>query len=602
MLGYRIRNAYVVLQVFNVMVQVPTARWAKDLKIIGTLNKTSKISDFDQPEDFASSLLLVFHEAYDKVVAVDSAHSYTVVTFIPPNLRNLEYFSVRPILLQSTGNHPKEATLVDKMAQFQVSTAVPDRVCISDDIVLDRINQCQRIRAAFVRKRPANSVLKRLRHAAFLFLHTLVSFLVVLAVSVVRLLNMKVRGSSLAEISAWCKQLDLRMRQISFFPVQFLCYYDPSILVGPNLLDQLQLPVSNSAHNINNSNYINLYNSLWLIVNDVLFGITAHRLYVRYHDAIFAFINDRVLEQLAFSQLHVLVSWVGSDHPAGFKLNNELGQFLAGMFLWMLQVWRSFFEDVLLFTENGHTKKVLEMVFTASCYCGVSFMVAMLADYLKVVTLHVYFFNLATTKIYHRQVETLKSLMQLFRGRKYNVLRQRIDNLDKDQFHIDQLLLGTFLFTILVYLLPTTFAFYFLFFGVRVAILTCLKLGDKLLIVLNLYPLFVMLLKLKNSRRLQGGIIFESQGSCGNTNWLHMANKALTYDEILRNFVHVFRQEGRFVRLAWNFAEGHQVELRNTRAMKFHYLMLPENYDNLVAVWEGTKKEHHVTLRPKPEN
>ena len=51
-------------------------------------------------------------------------------------------------------------------------------------------------------------------------------------------------------------------------------------------------------------------------------------------------------------------------------------------------------------------------------------------------------------------------------GKKRNVLRHRIDACDYEQ---DQLLLGTVLFTALVFLFPTTIAYYILFSMVRAA-------------------------------------------------------------------------------------------------------------------------------------
>jgi phosphatidylinositol glycan class Q protein len=98
------------------------------------------------------------------------------------------------------------------------------------------------------------------------------------------------------------------------------------------------------------------------------------------------------------------------------------------------------------------------------------------------------------------------SLFHLFRGKKRNVLRNRIDSCDYD---LDQLLLGTILFTLLVFLLPTVFAFYLTFASARMAIIT-LKAGlDTLLACLNHFPLFALMLRFKDSRRLPGGIHFE---------------------------------------------------------------------------------------------
>ena len=54
-------------------------------------------------------------------------------------------------------------------------------------------------------------------------------------------------------------------------------------------------------------------------------------------------------------------------------------------------------------------------------------------------------------------------------------------------------LAGTVLFTMLVYLLPTTVAFYVLFAGMRIAVLTACKMGGKVAVLFTLYPIFVVL-------------------------------------------------------------------------------------------------------------
>ena len=74
-------------------------------------------------------------------------------------------------------------------------------------------------------------------------------------------------------------------------------------------------------------------------------------------------------------------------------------------------------------------------------------------------------------RLYSLQVSALASLWRLFRGKKWNVLRQRVDSATYD---VNQLFIGTLLFTILLFLLPTTSLFYTVFTGV--CILVCLTI------------------------------------------------------------------------------------------------------------------------------
>ena len=132
--------------------------------------------------------------------------------------------------------------------------------------------------------------------------------------------------------------------------------------------------------------------------------------------------------------------------------------------------------------------------------------IAMFSDMLSTLTIHIYSFYLASGRIYHWQLTILRSLFHLFRGKKHNVLRNRIDSCDYD---LDQLLVGTILFTLLFFLLPTVAVFYLNFAIARMAIIS-LKAGfDTLLSCLNHFPLFALMLRIKDPRRLPGGIRFE---------------------------------------------------------------------------------------------
>lgn len=127
--------------------------------------------------------------------------------------------------------------------------------------------------------------------------------------------------------------------------------------------------------------------------------------------------------------------------------------------------------------------------------------ISMFSDLLSILTIHIYSFYVASARIFNWQLTTIISLFHLFRGRKRNVLRNRIDYCDYD---LDQLLLGTILFTVLFFLLPTVVVFYITFASARMILISLKALLDTCLAFLNHFPLFAVMLRVKDSKRLPG--------------------------------------------------------------------------------------------------
>uniref|UniRef100_A0A914WY14 Uncharacterized protein n=1 Tax=Plectus sambesii TaxID=2011161 RepID=A0A914WY14_9BILA len=63
---------------------------------------------------------------------------------------------------------------------------------------------------------------------------------------------------------------------------------------------------------------------------------------------------------------------------------------------------------------------------------------------------------------------SLVSLWRLFRGKKHNPLRNRVDSA---QFDSQQLFLGTLLFTVLLFLLPTVLVYFAVFSALRYSVI-----------------------------------------------------------------------------------------------------------------------------------
>ena len=136
-----------------------------------------------------------------------------------------------------------------------------------------------------------------------------------------------------------------------------------------------------------------------------------------------------------------------------------------------------------------------------SSFAGASMPISLFSDLVSALTLHIYSFYIASARIYNWQLTIIVSLFHLFRGKKRNVLRNRIDSCDYD---LDQLLLGTILFTLLTFLLPTVGVFYATFAGARMGIIILKAALDTWLAFLNHFSLFALMLRIKDSRRLPG--------------------------------------------------------------------------------------------------
>ncbi|KAI1479654.1 Gpi1-domain-containing protein [Daldinia eschscholtzii] len=300
------------------------------------------------------------------------------------------------------------------------------------------------------------------------------------------ILEWRARPSSpaLKDVSATAQQVEIRLQQFCYWPMQYV---------------KLRLRKNDWASvTTSHPDYIRFYNSLWLVANDVIIGIALGSYIIDNAEWVADTIN-MLLGSYTIDLLRTSISWL-MGWPAGLKLNSELALFLGDLFLWVIDYWSSCI---------GTLEPLLpHMVWFIgfSSFAGASMPIALFSDLLSVLTIHIYSFYLASARIFHWQLTILLSLFQLFRGKKYNVLRNRVDACDYD---LDQLLVGTILFTLLFFLLPTVVVFYLNFALARMVIISFKAVFDTLLSCLNHFPLFALMLRGKDPRRLPGGIRFE---------------------------------------------------------------------------------------------
>ncbi|XP_047214905.1 phosphatidylinositol N-acetylglucosaminyltransferase subunit Q-like [Girardinichthys multiradiatus] len=197
-------------------------------------------------------------------------------------------------------------------------------------------------------------------------------------------------------------------------------------------------------------------------------------------------------------QLEELLQWL-MGAPAGLKMNRALDQVLGRFFLYHIHLWISYIHLMSPFIQG-----ILWYGGLLACL-GLTFALSLLSDMVALFTFHIYCFYVYGARLYCLKIYGLSSLWRLFRGKKWNVLRQRVDSCSYD---LDQLFIGMLLFTILLFLLPTTALYYLVFTLLRLVVVLFQGVLHLSLDFINSFPLFAMALRICRPYRLAEGVKF----------------------------------------------------------------------------------------------
>ncbi|KIK00613.1 hypothetical protein K443DRAFT_100040 [Laccaria amethystina LaAM-08-1] len=289
---------------------------------------------------------------------------------------------------------------------------------------------------------------------------------------------------SFLRASAVVQQLDVRAEQAQFFVSQ---------IGSLQRRDTVDIPSYASR-------YTNFFNTVWLVLNDVTIGIALGTFLSENHHALAHIINTYA-ERFLVEEIKWALIWLDS-WPAGLKLNTELSSFYSHTFIGLVDI----FAHLLTNHIQPHTPALITILGYASIFGGITLAVSLLMDVLAVLlTPHIFICYILARAVYARVGGTLGSLWALFRGKRYNVLRNRMDSWEYD---LDQLLFGTVLFTLLAFLFPTVFVYYALFAVLRLITLLIQASMETLLAFMNHFPLFALMLRIKDPWRLPGGVYF----------------------------------------------------------------------------------------------
>ncbi|KAJ2867472.1 pig-Q, partial [Coemansia asiatica] len=328
----------------------------------------------------------------------------------------------------------------------------------------------------------AHAIAKSQETASALFVWVCSVFLL-LSSYFLQLADIDFLGGKLKDFSAVCQQLSLIVRRLAYLIEQWNAkYYSRRSANGRR----------------HNAQYASFWNSFWVIALDLTIGCVLGSYLIMYSQ----WVSESTITNLrvyTVTSLEQTIDWL-RRWPAGLKLNNGLDGFLAELFLWLIHFWTVIFQP---FTRC--LRAIVIIAGWSGFVGGCSMQLAILSDTLTLATLHTYWFYMVATRIFHWQLVTLFSLFNLFRGRKHNVLRNRIDSCDYD---LDQLLIGTILFTLLTYLFPTVLVYYVTFASRRLAVIMAQGLLEILLGILNHCPVFYIMLRIRDPQMFPGGVSY----------------------------------------------------------------------------------------------
>lgn len=220
-----------------------------------------------------------------------------------------------------------------------------------------------------------------------------------------------------------------------------------------------------------------------------------------------------------------LLQWL-MGIPAGLKLNIPLNYMLGKFFLYHMHLWKRY----IVLLVKPYLPSLLYCIGMMGCG-GVTFLLSMFGDLISLLTFHAYCFYIYAARLFYLMIFGLKSLFRLFRGKKWNVLRQRIDSCS---YNMDQLFVGSILFTVILFLLPTVAMYYIVFTSLRLVVLTTQTLLIRLLTFINTCPIYAVMLWLLQSASIKGNVRYHILASPHDQNlWMKMELKPVCLGDLI---------------------------------------------------------------------
>lgn len=138
--------------------------------------------------------------------------------------------------------------------------------------------------------------------------------------------------------------------------------------------------------------------------------------------------------------------------PAGFKPNPNLDNFLGQLVLDLVGVWD------MVTTELTLLEHYIVKYIALFGVMGLTFQLALAHDILFFCSVHLFFIYSCFAAVYKYILQMMGTLSRLFNGKKFNIIRKRVD---ENHFQIQELQLGVLIVTLIIFLTPTIAMYYY---------------------------------------------------------------------------------------------------------------------------------------------
>lgn len=346
-----------------------------------SLRALGQINPPDASKEFDPLRLIVYTEPGRRVPRLhcpgDAPIMFQIIVYDRPHPKYMQYLSLTPISLalgdkaeadkwdpafkgieeeEEDRERCRKAKLVEKLKLHSVIAHSPTQKELLLPTIIDQINCSHELNSVLQknigaigrRAKRAMSVSERVAASAntlwdciydslarlwWSWLYPAMSHVFILTLMaqrvtselVLRLLNWPLGSSknALKDISATAQQLDIRLQQLCYWPIQYMTLRGRKANWG--------------SITTNHPEYIRFYNSLWLVANDVIIG-AALGSFILQNSYYVAGQFDMVFHQWSIEGLRRMIMWL-SQWPGGLKLNTELTAFLGDLFLWVIDAW-----------------------------------------------------------------------------------------------------------------------------------------------------------------------------------------------------------------------------------------------------------------------